>query len=558
MRKSLLRTMMATVVIGAVMTVSSVWAGVDKMKTVSSAVASELGGTITDKADDLDSSWIFDGTTEKGYSDDNIEISYSNLGDEVDKIKKSGVMFNSTDTVYEHGFYIKSASDTSLDIKVKKAGTLYIDYACDGSNRMAGVVYDETSYDTGKTGANDKGIQSYFDISANETGTYSIKHSATSGEDKHVYVYAVGFVAYAEKADGVITVNSDTAKATVTAVNDDTNEAIDLTNSVAGGTKVKLTINPDVKYLIDSITDSANASAALDGYTYSFTVDGNRTISITYKDNDFTVDYDVADGLTLDANNALTFGSGYTFDVSTDGKTGVMAPVNPPVYLSDGTTVTTFTKGAVPAGSSSNTSSNIMTLDIKAGDFVGIYFTISDGKFGNTVQTKKGYLKIDKIEDETATNVYTDAFEEQKKGNYAYYAEFTAEEDGKYKVYSDQNRLVVFGVNYTPAAASIVIQNANSTANASAVSYDGKYYAVAVISADDADDTTKSTVVLAAGGQVLATTGTVYSAVEFDQEYTAESFGGAKGDYLYAAEVTGVGEATDAMDKINHIMVTVE
>lgn len=102
------------------------------------------------------------------------------------------------------------------------------------------------------------------------------------------------------------------------------------------------------------------------------------------------------------------------------------------------------------------------------------------------------------------------------------------------------------------------ITNADSTANASAVFNDGKYYAVAVISADDVDDTTKSTVVLAAGGQELTTTDTVYSAVEFDQEYTAESFGGAAGDYLYAAEVTGVGEATDAMDKINHIMVTVE
>ena len=137
-------------------------------------------------------------------------------------------------------------------------------------------------------------------------------------------------------------------------------------------------------------------------------------------------------------------------------------------------------------------------------------------------------------------------------------------EPGTYYIYSPGNSdstkgrgARLYSVTFA-AVSDITIQNANSTEYASAVSYDGKYYAVAVISADDADDTTKSTVVLAAGGQELATTGTVYSAVEFDQEYTAESFGGAAGDYLYAAEVTGVGEATDAMDKINHIMVTVE
>lgn len=184
--KRLVSSLMAFVMVLSSMVfanVSSVMAGVADMTTVSSATNAKFGGTIQGKTSNYSTYWIADGTTTNGISDDDymdITIKAGSSG-----VKNSGKMFNDATLAYSKGL-----KDPTIEINVKTAGTLVIDYAGGGNNRYATITYNGTGYNTGKTGANGTGIQTYFDVDAENTGIYTL----TKG-DSNIYVYAIGFIA---------------------------------------------------------------------------------------------------------------------------------------------------------------------------------------------------------------------------------------------------------------------------------------------------------------------------------------------------------------------------
>lgn len=203
--KKLVSSLMAFVMVLSSMVfanVSSVMAGVDSMTTVTSASSAKFGGTIQGNTSSYSTYWITNGTTLNGITNNDYMDITINAG--TSGRKNSGSMFNDSTLAYSAGL-----KDPTIEINVKTAGTLVIDYAGGGAKRYATITYGGTGHNTGTTGANDKGIQTYFDVDANSTGVYTL----TKG-DSNIYVYAIGFIAGSTSSDTTYYWSLDTSSLT--------------------------------------------------------------------------------------------------------------------------------------------------------------------------------------------------------------------------------------------------------------------------------------------------------------------------------------------------------
>ncbi|MBR1444200.1 MAG: hypothetical protein IJ583_11805 [Firmicutes bacterium] len=119
--------------------------------------------------------------------------------------------------------------------------------------------------------------------------------------------------------------------------------------------------------------------------------------------------------------------------------------------------------------------------------------------------------------------------------------------DSYYSAYIDSIEIVDKPVEITKATA---------TTNVAVVSYNGKYYAVAVVSKADAE--TKDTLKLAYT-KGSKTSSTVYKNITIDKNYDATAFldSATADDYLYAVEISNA-SGNGIVDKIQTITVSLE
>ncbi len=103
-----------------------------------------------------------------------------------------------------------------------------------------------------------------------------------------------------------------------------------------------------------------------------------------------------------------------------------------------------------------------------------------------------------------------------------------------------------------------ICTKAASNTNVAAVQYDGKCYAVAVISKADAETATKAVLNYTADASI--DTDTVYTSVKFDKEYTATDFSESASaeDYVYAVAIDDAVYSGNLVGTIQKIKVSVE
>ena len=311
-----------------------------------------------------------------------------------------------------------------VSITPKQDVTLYADYSTSKGKTFYVLKSDGTAVFT--ENAADGRVTDTIQIELSSGTTY---YMGAAGSD--AYLYGVYFATASTNPS--VTIKEDSV---VIAPNSQKSVTATLKNTGDAVIDWSITANDNISItsLENTVTIYANENATS---TDTATVTAKVTVggveyadSFTVRINSFKVDYDMANG--LNQNSDL-----YTLS---NFQSEALAPKDSPVYLSDGTTETTFTKAAVGSGSSAT-----VTFNLKKGDSVELYYTFTDGKFATESQSKKAKLQLS-INDAEATQ---DA-EINAKDNYAYLRTITATENGTYVVGTSTNRLAIYGFNYKP------------------------------------------------------------------------------------------------------------
>lgn len=238
----------------------------------------------------------------------------------------------------------------------------------------------------------------------------------------------------ATKTDGVITLMENGAENGTTAVTVG-GETLVSGNTYTADSDVVITATPNDGY---KATVTVNGSEVnLTNNSYSFNVNGNADIVVTYEENVEICKYNISEtGVVALEDGKITFDAGYA----------LATPYVTTVYLSDGTTETPFTQGALPGGSSQG-----INVTLNAGDKIGVYYTTSDSGYTTKDQSKSGYATVT---NSAGSQVAADSNTDNKKGNYAYYFEYQATTSDTFKIKSGSNRFVVYGIDYTPVTSA--------------------------------------------------------------------------------------------------------
>ncbi|GEM_PF-4955204 len=486
----------------------AVFAGIDAMTTVSSLAEAKFGGTISGKSANYTNYWVASGSSdvENTFNKTDFEITIpkgSSAG-----TKSSGSMFNGDGTPYSAGL---KAGDTPFSIKVNSPGTLVIDYAGAGKNKYGTITYENTSENTGKTGVNDKGVQTYFDISSSELGTYTFG----KGDDA-IYLYAIGFIS----------------------------SSTEINPSISLPSKAELNINNEDGVTLTAIRVSAPAT---DGYTINWASTGN--ISLTGS----------GDSRTINATSSASNGDTATVTATLyDSSNKVVSEATCTITIKETITAKIITNYTSLAEQSV---ANNTYVD---GDVLGTYFTLSiaDTSKNLTVENNNKSYGNDDIS-------FTQRF--KTNGNNRN-IEFTVKENSLVQVYfvtskNGEARSITLGDTTVTSSSDSSIAVLTTTVkpndlvngtkfsiipNASVNIYDirvtpGVTYntknngATVVTSTDtyilanvtqDTVDTVPGDLTMSVGGQEI-TTDSVYSLVKIGNAY----FEGK--DYIFALQVEG-------------------
>jgi hypothetical protein len=490
----------------AVANVSSVFADV----TVTSESTSVLDMTDLDYTVSYDSA---DASLNETFNDGAVQISATVDSDSY------GIKNAQKSTINEHSYTKQlclnkqngtTTTNRTLKIVLDSTYNIYVDVCASGSRTYTLLKDDVTTTMGSYVASSSTATLKFANV---PSGTYYLTATNTW------YVGGIGLKSATTYPGNIsYTLNSSeygTASVTVA----DTELSAGSSVDASANDTVVITATAQEGY--EATVSVAGVTVDLSNNSYSFNVNGDAAIVVTFEKSQEICDYNIGKEDSLEKMTNIEFSGHYS----------ITQPTKTTIYLADGKTKTTFNKAAFPSGSSAT-----VTVNMVAGDTVGFYYTAADGSSftGDSPSAKAGALQIKSGD----TVVATDSNTANKEPDRAYYFSYTAETTGTYVVNTTKNRFVVFGIDYTTASTESKFTYVGSVLDGT------NLYVIGKVASSDLDSLEAVGFGLAKSEENAAnaadfSTTTVYDKVTVGNKEFAES-----GYYFTGYKITDVSDGT--------------